>query len=218
MIEDGTPFCQTCGAPQIRVALPEADTTDVSTPHPVPITEFRTDPAPPPSSIGLRFQWRLALRPILMGGVIILVGSMVPLGGLWHVLVIVAGAMAAVALYQRQPLTSGEVPTGTGAKIGIAAALSTYTFYVLLIILGFAFAGPEVRQQVILRVQETQAQFTDPQSRAAAQTLLQQMSTPEGFATIVTLGMALLLIFFLVFGATGGALGAQLFGRNRNRR
>jgi hypothetical protein len=134
---------------------------------------------------------------------------------LWYLLIILVGAVATVSLYRRQPLTGGEVAAGTGAKLGAAAALACFSVYAMVIVLGCVFVGTEVRQQVILRVQTTQSQMTDPQSRAAAQTLLQQLNTPEGFATIVTLGLALSLIFFLVFGAIGGALGAKLFGRTR---
>jgi hypothetical protein len=143
---------------------------------------------------------------------------MIQLGALWNLLIIVAGALSAVALYRRQPMTGGEVPVSTGAKIGAAAALASFIAFAVMIVLGCVFAGPEVRQQVILRVQMTQSQMTDPQSRAAAQSLLQQLNTPEGFATMVTIGMGLLLVFFLVFGAAGGALGAKLFGRSQRNR
>jgi hypothetical protein len=192
--------------------VPEGENAESPAHLAAPTGEFR------PPTIALPFQWRTALRPILIGGAIILAGSMVPLGALWYLLAILAGAMAAVALYRRQPHTDGEVPVQIGAKIGAAAALLSFSSIAILIMLLCVFAGPELRQQVVLRVQATQSQMTDAQSRAAAQSLLQQLNTPEGFATLVTLAMALLLIFFLVFGAAGGALSAKFFGRSRRRR
>ena len=75
----------------------------------------------------------------------------------------------------------------------------------------------EIRQKFIDYFQQMQTQLTDPQSREMANTLLQKLNTPEGFATLITVGLAVSFFFFLALGAAGGAIGAAVIQRNQRR-
>lgn len=231
MIEDGTPFCPQCGAPQIRVQIPEG----VAQPQPAPSSESQDSPAfvpgtpaemqPPAHPVPLsaipaaddRVPWKLALRPVLLGGAIILIGSMIPLGLAWNVLVIGGGAVAAVALFRRRTWNVLLRPS-LGAKIGAAAAVFSCAVSAVLLVLACLIDGAEVRHQFIDRLQATQTQFGDPQTTEMFKTLVQKINTPEGFATLITLGVALSFLVFLVIGAAGGAIGASLMQRDRSGR
>jgi hypothetical protein len=164
------------------------------------------------------FRWRMARRPLLLGGTIIIAGTMVPLGAFWYLLVIVAGAMAAVGLYRRNPFSGGECSPKDGAKIGAGAALFSYSVSAVLLVLACVFDGPALRQRFIEYFQTVQTQIGDPQSRAMLDTIQHNLNTPEGFATMVTAALAISFFFFLVVGAAGGALGAMLFGRSPRQR
>lgn len=230
MIDEGTPFCPHCGAPQIRVRIPETPESSPPPPPPndspafVPGTPAEMQPPARPiplSAIQLpndRVPWRQALRPIILGGVIILAGSMIPLGIAWNILVVAGGAMLAVAFFRRQPWASLNLRPLIGAKIGAAAALFSCALSAIFLGLGCLFDGPEIRRQFIDRLQTTQAQFGDPRTSEMFKTIIEKVNTPEGFATIITVGVAFSCLFFLVLGAAGGALGASLMQRGRSGR
>jgi len=219
-IEEGTAFCPHCGAPQIRVAMPEPKSPSFSpgTPaemqppaEPVPLSSLSF-----PEDAGLN--WRLALRPILLGGLSILLGSMLPLGVFWNILVIAGGGAFAVALYHRRSLARTSLTAVLGAKIGSAAALFSYGVSALMLVLGCVIDSADIRHVFIARLQEMQGQLPDPQSREMLQTILQKLNTPEGFAALITAGLAISFVVFLAFGAIGGAIGGSLMSRNQQRR
>ncbi|MGZ4814218.1 MAG: zinc-ribbon domain-containing protein [Terriglobales bacterium] len=217
MIEEGTPFCPHCGAPQIRVSIPESDSpaftpgtpAEMQPPaEPVPLAPIpRSSPAIP---------WRKAMRAVLLGAAVILIGSMLPLGVLWNVLVIAIGGAIAVAFVRRQDWAIHDLGASGGAKIGAAAAFCSYVISAILLVLSCVLDGPGVRQQFINRLQATQSQLGDPNSREIFQTLIDKVKTPEGFATLVTIGLAMSFVIFVVIGAAGGAIGATLMQRDRH--
>ncbi len=223
MIDEGTPFCPQCGAPQIRVVVPESDAPSFApgTPaemqppaEPVPLTMI------PVPAEGV--SWRHAIRPIILGGLIILfgstLGSMVQLGILWNLLIIALGTIIAVALYARSHARIGrELSASIGAKIGAAAALSSIAVLTLVLIIGIVFYGPLLRQSVIDNFQQMRTQLTDPQSRELIENMMDKVKTPEGFAAFITVALAFSFVFFGVFGAAGGAIGATLMNRHQRR-
>ncbi len=215
MIEEGTAFCPHCGAPQIRVAVPENDSPSFA-----PGTPAEMQPPAEPVELGQvphgssAIPWRQAMRAILLGSAVILIGSMLQLGILWNLVVIVIGGAIAVAIVRRQPWAMHDLRASGGAKIGAAAGFFSYAISAVLLVLACVLDGPGVRRQFIDRLQATQTQLGDPSSREMLQTLISKVNTPEGFATMVTLGLAMSFIIFVMFGAAGGAIGATLMHRD----
>jgi hypothetical protein len=219
MIEEGTPFCPQCGGPQIRVMVPENDSPSFTpgTPaemqppaEPVPLTNISV------AGNSSAIPWRQAFRPILIGGTVIFLGSMLPLGLLWNIVIIAVGGAIAVAFLHRQPWAAHDLGASGGAKVGAAAAFVSYAVSAIMLVLACVVEGPEIRHQLIARLQSTQTQLGDPQSRQIFENLVQKLNTPEGFATLITLGLAMSLFIFLILGATGGAIGAALMQRDRH--
>lgn len=216
MIEEGTPFCPQCGAPQIRVAIPENDSpaftpgtpSEMQPPaQPVTLADLPVRPATIP--------WRRAFRPILLGGSVIFFGSMLPLGVLWNILVIAIGGAITVAFVRRQAWAAHDLGPSGGAKVGAAAGFVSYAVSAIMLVLACVVEGPQIRQQLMARLQATQAQLGDPSSREMLQNFMQKLNTPEGFATLVTVGLAMSFFIFVILGAVGGAIGAALMQRDR---
>ena len=213
MIEDGTPFCPHCGAPQIRVQVPEevqpADTpafvpgtpAEMQPPaQPVPLTAM---PFPPQTS---GFNWREAFPSIAIAGVLTGLASFLPLGVLWTV----AGGFFAVFLYRRKhfgwPLTSG-----TGAKVGAVTGLIGYIIFSIVAAVDFTRPNSAMRQMLTQALQQAASRNNDP----AVQDMYHKMNSPEGMAFLVVAMMIVLFVFFLGLGAAGGAMGASLTRRDR---
>jgi uncharacterized protein involved in cysteine biosynthesis len=71
-----------------------------------------------------------------------------------------------------------------------------------------------LRQAFHAKLQETMATATDPQVRQAMEQFQGYISTDRGLITLVLIFLAIAAVFFLIFAALGGALGAALFGRD----
>jgi zinc-ribbon domain len=214
-IEEGTAFCPHCGAPQIRVALPEPEAPSFApgTPaemqppaEPVPLTAL-----PLAHSDGA-VQWRRAIVPILIGGFSIVVGSIIPISIFWKLLIIAGGASVAARVYRsRSPMAT---MTGTvGAKLGAATALFSFAVVALVLIVGCLIDSAGIRQQFTAQFQQMQAQITDPNVLANTQQIVQKINTPEGFAAFITASLALSFFVFLAFGLAGGAITGVLMRR-----
>ena len=220
-IDEGTPFCSHCGAPQIRVTIPEPETA-AETPafapgtpaemqppaQPVPLS-----PGSPVATAARAFDFRSALRTTLVAGLVIGIGTILPLGSVaWIVLVIGTGGALAVALYKRRyPEALGMRP-GEGAKLGAMAAVSGYVLFAIFAVMTFVLNGSELRQEMVQRLHEMKA--PDPSAQQVYQQIAEKLSSPEGMALIMTFAMAVFFFMFLALGAAGGAIGATLMHRD----
>jgi hypothetical protein len=208
-IEEGTAFCPHCGAPQIRVAVPE--TATVLAPSASP----QTQPAAEPLSIqpsdfqGVHsdVEWRASLSTLAIAGLLTGLASWLPLGVLWC---IPGGAMA-VVLYRKRFRFAGPLTSRSGAKVGAASGLIGYLVFAVIAAIDFSRPGSMVRDTLMNALQQAASRNSDP----ATQEMYRKMVSPEGMAVVVTFLMALLFALFLGFGAIGGAIGASLTRRNR---
>jgi len=132
--------------------------------------------------------------------------------------VIGAGGSIAVALVRRRLGSFANVPARVGAKIGGATGLLSFSVPALMVLLGFVIDGPAVHEEFVQYIKTAASQIADPRSRDSLQNVLQAINTPEGFATFITLSIALSFLFFLALGAAGGAIGASLMQRDRSGR
>ena len=63
---------------------------------------------------------------------------------------------------------------------------------------------------------EQSSRNPDPNAQAIVHRLMEFMTSPGGFALIMTVGFAINFLALLAFGAAGGALGASLFGKRES--
>ena len=209
-VEDGTAFCNQCGAPQIRVAAePATQPLPPGTPDEVqpPAEPVALGGVPPPGPAGI--DWSQALPAAALAGAFLALAWAVPFLGflLW----VVAGGILGVAMYRRRvPLAA--LTRGLGARIGAITGL--FGFGVFAVILGLELLASrgsgrfrEMLQQV---VEQAAARNNDPRTQQA----LQQLMTPAGLALLVTLVLVFFLAAFLALSSVGGALGAWLLGRS----
>ncbi len=72
-----------------------------------------------------------------------------------------------------------------------------------------AFRPGQIRTSLLNAVQEYAARNSDPRM----QQVLELFKTPEGFAVMMALGLAMTFVAFLTFSSLGGVIGAVLLRR-----
>lgn len=221
-IAEGAAFCAHCGAPQIRVALPETDAQPASpdatgTQFPAQQTSWLPPGAyaPQPGAI----LWPLAWRGALISGLAAAVLSGLPFVQMGCLLWMLGAGALSVALYRRHAPGTLITP-GMGMKLGALAGLfgwlanavvSTMTFVALRNSGNFRRAMEDAMTRQL-------AGNTDPKVHEMMQNLLEWMSTPQGAATVVVLSIAAFGVIFVLITAAGGAIGASMFGQRRDFR
>jgi len=217
-IEDGKAFCPQCGAPQIRVAVAEAEAVspaagDIGSSAP-PILSL--DPPIVPGhlsvpSLSTGIEWSQALRSCAVAALIsILVMSlrlMIP-----PLATLGAGCLAVILYYRRNP--NWRVDARAGAQIGaVTSILSSAVFVIFFaIFLAVLQSGGPARQQMIEAMQQIASRSHDTQ----AQAFLDLLKTPEGLVAKLMVGMVGFLLISVAAGSVAGALTGAFLGR-RNR-
>jgi hypothetical protein len=216
-IEEGKPFCAQCGAPQIRVTMPESTPPPVagtvsSNNHSTPTIEssgFRR----PPSLAALSgdVEWRRALRFCVVAALVaVIVMSLRLVGPLPAVL---GAGFLSVILYYRSPLLIASARSGAkiGAVTGLLSSLVPALFFAIFVAL--LRSGGELRQEMLDSLQQFASRSNNPQVQATFDLL----KTPEGINKLV-LAMVGFLLISVVAGSLAGALtGAALTRRNQRR-
>jgi len=211
-VEDGVPFCAHCGAPQIRVAIPEvvpAVASSASENAPLQragVLEREDTPA-----LALPVRWPQALRPCVFAG--LLGAGAISLGLVFPAAVLGAGFLA-VVFYRRNSLGT-MIKAGTGALLG--ACSGAVCFVILGIFVAVASTATDVRakfrEQMLEGAQRWAASHAgDPQVQAALDTL----KTPEGLAMMMIFAAVALFLLSIILAGIGGALGG-IFVSRRSR-
>ncbi len=204
-MEEGTPFCKQCGAPQIRVEtdagatppLPPGTPGQLQPPaQPVPLAPGQSPPG--------RIEWSQALPGVVLAGILLAISWAIPRGGLVCLWMIGGGALA-VVMYQRRARVL--VSTGMGARLGAVAGLIGFVLYAVFV----SIAGLLLKGQLRAMLQTALQQAAGSNPNPAVQEAMQRLSTPEGMALLFTVMLVILFAAFLVFSAIGGAIGASLF-------
>lgn len=196
-VEDGTAFCPQCNAPQIRVGGDvSGEPTAVTLPPPIVHIG--------PSGI----QWSQALPAAAQAGLIAAVLMFVPFAGFG--LGMGAAGILAVLFYRRRTVIL-EITPGMGARLGaLSGTLGFGIFAIFTAIELLVFhSGGELRAAMLEAIQQSAARSADPQ----AQQLLEYLKSPAGLALMMGVGLAVMLVIFLIFSSLGGALGAVLLRR-----
>jgi hypothetical protein len=200
-VEDGTPFCPRCNAPQIRVAGPEPLAPAATAPE-VAIEQYASHTPPLASAL----EWLQALPSagiaLVVAMFIIVVSKSTGLGML-------AAGFLSVMLYRRRcPAT--HVTAGMGARLGALTGVLGFGVVAAVLALWTAFrSGKEIHDAFLNYIQQNAAQSADPH----VQQLLELFNTPEGFTFIMILSLIVTLVAFLIFSSLGGTIGAFLLHR-----
>jgi hypothetical protein len=199
-VDTGKPFCAQCGAPQIRVAVPEPASPALSPHHDVP---------PLPN----RIVWRSALPKaagVALFSVIFINAAALISAGLSLLAMALVGALI-VFLYARSSPT--PVSTGMGVKLGIVAGFFAWIIHGVLALTVLLLNPSAIVQQVRSALERSPASV-DPQSR---QMIERMLSSPEGPVAFMTMGLVMLFLILITMSAGGGAV-AGTITRSREER
>jgi hypothetical protein len=201
-VEDGTPFCTRCNAPQIRVIGSEAPgLPDIATPE-VAIEKHTSHATPLLSAL----EWPQALSS---AGIALLVATIIIVMSKSTVLGMLAAGFLAVVFYRRR-CPAAAVTVGMGTKLGAITGGLGFGMVAAALALWTAFrSGKEIHDAFLNYFQQNAAQGSDPR----VQQVLELFNTPEGFTFIIIVSLVMTLIAFLILSSLGGAIGAFLLHR-----
>lgn len=210
-VEDGKPFCGQCGAPQIRVTLPEVP----------PASTSAADPPGFPDSVGVRgpsaallsptIEWRSAGRSCAMAA---LVAALIMMFGMVPILAALGAGFLAVNFYHRRNpawLVTARSGARLGAVCGVLFFLMGAVFEALAVYV--THSQGQVREKMVEALQTAATRSNDPQVQAA----FEQLKTPEGIAFMLVLGMIVLFVVSIAAGGLAGALTGAFVGRRKAR-
>lgn len=156
----------------------------------------------------LPMQWSQAVKPCAIAAV---VGSLLIVLGLnIFVGLLGIGFLAVVICRQMRPGMVTNAAAGT--RLGLLSGLLSFAFTFLPGVL--AVLIPESRAKLQQQMLETAQKLAaaHPDFPALRDAMAQYQSGP-GFVAVLVIAAFLLLIFSIVLGALGGALGARLLAR-----
>jgi len=200
-VEQQVPFCRSCGAPQIRVAVPQEAAQVSNDPATLPL-EPGTPASLQPPAIPVHFaasagiQWRkyvrIALPFALASGAGI--AFFVPFG----IVLLIITVVLSIRRYRRT--TPSRFTAAHGARLGALTALLSFPSYLLLfgLILATGFESLHAVMLDLLRQRPIQS--------PEYQEMLRWASTREGFLSVTMIGVFTILIILLALATAAGAL------------
>ena len=210
LVEDGTPFCPKCGAPQIRVA--SAENALITPPLEPGTPDEIQPPARPiefPTAEERGVRWSQALPGAAIAGFLVALSLLLPIARvvLWMLL---GGAVAALLYARRRP--NVVLTPGAGARIGAISGIFAFVFFAAVAALALVGSGGE---QLRAMMQQAVAQAIAANADPKAREVLERFNNPQGIAMMIAVGMALSFVFSVLLATLGGAIGASLFGGRR---
>ena len=205
-MEDGVPFCKTCGAPQIRVTS-VAQPTEVIPSDGAPAASWPADTTTLHAVPG-QVHWSAAWGAAILGGLLAAASMAIPFPTLG--IGLMAGGYLCVSLYRRRtrPLF---ITFGMGARLGAAAGAAGFAVFGLLTGLGTLIfvKDAEVREMVIKTWQDWAARNPSLQ----IDQLLQYAKSPEQFARMAGISLLIALPIFVLMCSVGGVIAAAVLGK-----
>ena len=207
-VEEGTAFCPHCSAPQIRVVIAEPAAPLA---YAAAGAESQDSTALPASQIvpvlALPMQWSQALRPCALAA---LVASLLMSLGLNPFVAMFSVGFLAVVFY-RQSQRGIMIKTSSGAALGALGGLLWFAmssiFEALVVI--FLHKGPELRNELLAKIQQAASQTSDPQVVA----VFERFKSQGGLEFLMLMGLVFAFLASIVLGSLGGALGGAILGR-----
>lgn len=198
VLEDAAAFCPHCGAPQIRVSVPETSPEDPLAPT-FAATIIPTRQILWPRAFMAVFIPALAAAVLLIIHPLFLVTSLV-----W---VALAGFFSTLLYRRRAP--QALIDTRIGVRLGATVGFITFALISLLAVVEIAVSnasGPSFRQQLIDQMHQAAGRNPNPE---AARMLDQFLSAPHALALAVGISALVFFVIFVLSGALGGALGGS---------
>jgi len=207
-VEDGTPFCRQCSAPQIKVVA-----TEPTIPEEAFEAQAEFEAQPRRVSAPARSQpidWRSAFPAIFFVAVPAGLLSF-PLNIVFFIWTFAAGALS-VSNYRTR--TQSRVTPGIAVRLGLITVV--VAFGVFLIVCLIALRKPEfgtpLREQIHTTIERMAANNPDPNAKQVAAML----SSPDGMATLLTVVAGVYAFFFMLFSVLGAVAGATVLApKNR---
>ncbi len=209
-IEDGKPFCAQCGAPQIRVAIPEPS-AELTPAGDGAARALDREVGPSFSGIpasSLPVSWAHNLQPCTLAAAV--AAGLTVLGLNPFVAALGTGFLAVVFSRRRSP--GVLIRSGAGARLGALSGLLFFGASTILETLAVAVLhkGAELRSEMLDKVQQAATRYPGPE----VQPFLDFVKSPDGFAIMMVASLVFGFVAFIVLGSCGGALGALLLGRH----
>ncbi len=152
-------------------------------------------------------QWSQALRPCALAA---LVASLLMSMGLNPFVAMFSVGFLAVVFYRqrrREIMIKATAGAGLGALGGLLWFAMSSVLEALIVIL--LHKGPELRNELIVRIQQAASQTSDPQVQA----VFERLKTQGGLEVLMLTGLVFAFLASIVLGGLGGALGGAIFGR-----
>lgn len=208
MIEEGTPFCAHCGAPQIRVAIAVPSMQPTLAGDDTSGADYGVARGSPPIPVlTVPVLWSSAVQPCALASGVALLLTLLGLNA--FVAALGAGFLA-VALYRRRSLGSAIRPA-TGAKLGALSGLFFFGLSTLLEALAVAVLhkGAEIRGEMLDKVHQAATRYPGPE----VQPFLDFVKSPGGLTFLMVASLIFGFLAFLALSGLGGALSAAFLGR-----
>jgi MFS family permease len=210
-VDDASPFCGECGAPQVRFSRPETPVDDIvisTESQPVPAaTPPLTDPHLETNRRVSDRERSVAMRSALKGAAIAAVFCLFPAG--FAIAMPLAGFLA--VLFYRKRSWRAESSRRSGFKLGALAGLFAFMIFGLFVAVEASIPASrdEFRKLMIDQLHTLQSRYSDPEQRAD----IEYFASPKGFPLFIALATASLCAFFVFFAGIGGAVAAALLRR-----
>lgn len=203
-IEEGRPFCPQCGAPQIRVAVPEpasASSATAAESSAAPSDAKLVYPALPATPAG-GFAAQSCGLAAASAAVLMFLG-LTPL-----VAALAAGFLSIAFLRRRH---ESGILIGAGARLGAMSGIFLFIIAGALetLIIITTHKAAELRAEMLDKIQQAAARYPGPD----VQPFLDFAKSPNGFTFMLVASLIFGFVAFVALGAVGGVLGATLFGR-----
>lgn len=210
-VEDGKAFCAQCGAPQIRVIIPDTPPEPALLSGQVlPVLIHEAGPSLPVVPTNpLLVSWSHAVRPCALGAgvaALLMVLGLNPFIG-----ALAAGFLAAT--FSQRRVSATELRPAAGSRLGAFSGLLLFGISTIIEMLAVALLhkGPEIRTAMMEKVQQAAARYPGPD----AQPFLDFVKSPNGFAFMLVASLIFGLVAFMILGGLGGALCAAFSGRRK---
>jgi hypothetical protein len=208
LVEDGVPFCAHCGAPQIRVAIPDPSPATVSSAGEASAQSNPVLPGSPNASLAyLPMRWVGTLQPCAFAALIS--ALLIALGLNPFVAMLGAGMLAVILFRRRSP--DIVIKAGTGARLGAISGLFCFGMSATLeaIRVAVLHEGPKISNAMLQAIQQAATKSNDPQVTAA----LDYFKSPQGLAVMLLFALVSAFFASIILGSIGGALGGVFLSR-----
>lgn len=152
-------------------------------------------------------QWSHAIGPSALAALV--AALLMALGLNPFVAMFTVGFLAVVFYRQRQPETA--IKATAGAALGALGGLLWFAVSSVLeaLVVVFLHKGPEIRDELLKRIQQAASQTNDPKVLE----VFDRLKTPGGLELLMVLGLVFAFFAAIVLAGLGGVLGGAIFNR-----